>query len=199
MAITLATAIDGKTADGQSSKTIHWLTDYSYYSRKDKKMNSLLCINHTSAHIQGAGSQSISHLSTASSAERMDSEKTKTAPAVSPSPAPRMDEYIPERERSREGIREMKQNERKAAPDAADGPDTPKPEEETCTTDTDRVDAEIRRLREKLEKLQQQLAGAGNQPQEQHRLEQQITRAQQELQAKDTDTYRRQQAEYRMG
>lgn len=211
-------------------------------------MNSLLCVNHTSAHMQGAGSQSISHLSTASSAERMDSEKIKTAPAAEPPvPAPRMDEYIPEGERAcdapglyqivpdedgrrsiafdefsqtgahkakhsdpagengeaaGEGIREMKQHERKAAPDAPnapDGPDADEPRKQTCTTDTDKVDAEIRRLREKLEKLQQQLSGTGNQPQEQRRLEQQIAQVQQELQAKDTDSYRRQQAEYRMG
>lgn len=207
-------------------------------------MNSILSINHTASLIGNAGSQSISELSPMEPSERTGSEKSTPA-AASPSPTPRMDEYLPGKESDAPGLyriipdedglrsiafdsisqtginrtgegthsgpaggddeisgemnREIRENGKKAAldaPDAPKDPDAEQPEEETCITDTDKVDAEIRRLREKLEKLQQQLSGAGNQPQEQRRLEQQIAQVQQELQAKDTDSYRRQQAEH---
>lgn len=181
-------------------------------------MNSILSISHAPAYMQAADSQSVSCLSPAGPGDRIGSEASapETAPAA---PAPRMDEYIPGKEPDAPGLYQIVSDEdglRSIAFDELNRPDDNSaaegkysdplgrkgedaPEEETCTTDTDKVDAEIRRLREKLADLQRQLSAAQSQPQQQIRLEKQIAQIQQELQAKDTDSYRRQHAECQMG
>ncbi|MDE7325417.1 MAG: hypothetical protein K2N63_03915 [Lachnospiraceae bacterium] len=67
-------------------------------------------------------------------------------------------------------------------------------QKEKCTTDTGRVDREIRKLREKEQQIKQQLKSAGKDPQKVRELEKKLARLQSELSQKDNDTYRRQNA-----
>ena len=59
---------------------------------------------------------------------------------------------------------------------------------ETCTSNTDRVDAEVKQLRQEKE----QLRGASGDEKREAALKQKITRIDVELRMKDNDTYRRQ-------
>ena len=82
------------------------------------------------------------------------------------------------------------------SPEKADGEDK---KSESCTANTDRVDAEIKRLKEKQEKLEQQLAKAGQDPTKQEKLRQQLDQVERELQMKDNDSYRRQNTTFSCG
>lgn len=64
-------------------------------------------------------------------------------------------------------------------------------QEEKCTGNTDKVEREIRKLKEEKKQLEQKLRMASD-PQKTKDLEQQIANIEQELQLKDTDIYRRQ-------
>lgn len=63
---------------------------------------------------------------------------------------------------------------------------------ETCTSNTDRVDAEVKQLRQEKEQLMQQLRGVSGDEKREAALKQKITRIDVELRMKDNDTYRRQ-------
>ncbi len=69
---------------------------------------------------------------------------------------------------------------------------------ERTTTDTDEVDREIKRAKEKASQLQQQVDHAPEGP-ERDRLEKQLRQAENEVQLKDNDTYRRQHAKISFG
>ena len=66
---------------------------------------------------------------------------------------------------------------------------------EECTTNTDKVDREIRELREKKKELEQKLARSDG-PEEKKRLETQLQQTERELQMKDNDSYWRSHAQY---
>lgn len=66
---------------------------------------------------------------------------------------------------------------------------------EECTTNTDKVDREIRELREKKKELEQKLARSDG-PEDKKRLETQLQQTERELQMKDNDSYRRSHAQY---
>lgn len=70
-----------------------------------------------------------------------------------------------------------------------------KPVIEKCTVNTDRVDAEIKKLKEQLQTIQKQLSQAEN-AEEQEALKKQLTTIEAELRAKDNDAYRKQNATY---
>ncbi len=74
----------------------------------------------------------------------------------------------------------------------------PKESVERTTTDTDEVDREIKRAKEKASQLQQQVDHAPEGP-ERDRLEKQLRQAENEVQLKDNDTYRRQHAKISFG
>lgn len=63
---------------------------------------------------------------------------------------------------------------------------------ESCTCNTDRVDEEIKRLKEKQEQLEQKLRAAEGENAE--RIKKQLESVSAELAMKDNDTYRRQNA-----
>lgn len=63
-----------------------------------------------------------------------------------------------------------------------------------CTTDTSRVDWEIKQLREKKKQLEQQLERAVGDEKKCRELERQLAQINAELAHKDNDTYRRQHA-----
>lgn len=64
-------------------------------------------------------------------------------------------------------------------------------QEEKCTGNTDKVEREIRKLKEEKKQLEQKLHSVSD-PQKTKDLEKQLAKIEQELQLKDTDTYRRQ-------
>ncbi len=63
-----------------------------------------------------------------------------------------------------------------------------------CTGNTDQVDREIRRLKREKESLERQLAQAGSDPAAREKLQKRLSRIEQELNMKDTDSYRRRNA-----
>ena len=75
--------------------------------------------------------------------------------------------------------------------------DAPEQSEKTekCTINTDKVDREIRELREKKKELEQKLARSDG-PEDKKRLETQLQQTERELQMKDNDSYRRSHAQY---
>lgn len=70
--------------------------------------------------------------------------------------------------------------------------DDPDKKTESCTCNTDKVDREIKRLKEKQEQLEQRLRSAEGEAARQ--LEKQLESVSAELLQKDNDAYRRQQA-----
>lgn len=75
----------------------------------------------------------------------------------------------------------------------ADGNRPGKPSEK-CVTDTDRVDREIEKLKEKKQQLEQQIRSAFGDEKKVRELEKELAQVESELSQKDNDTYRRQNA-----
>jgi len=71
------------------------------------------------------------------------------------------------------------------------GDDSP---EEKCTTNTDKVDREIKKLKEQKQQLEQQIKAASGEEERVKELKKKLSRIQGELSQKDNDTYRRQKA-----
>ncbi len=69
-----------------------------------------------------------------------------------------------------------------------------KAKSEKCTCNTDKVDREIKKLKEKADQLEQRLRAADGEKAE--ALEKELARIQTELSQKDNDGYRRSQAEF---
>ncbi len=66
---------------------------------------------------------------------------------------------------------------------------------EKCTTNTDKVDREIQKLKEVKQQLEQQIRSAFGNEKEIRELEKKLAQIESELSQKDHDTYRRQNAE----
>lgn len=79
-------------------------------------------------------------------------------------------------------------------PEEPEKPEKEKSESEECTCDTGKVDRELKKLREKAERLEQKLRSASGE--EADKLRKQLAAAQSELAQKDNDTYRRSRAEF---
>lgn len=71
-----------------------------------------------------------------------------------------------------------------------EGKDQEKPE--VCVGNTDRVEQEIRKLKEKKQQLEQQLQSASGDKKKVREVERKLAQVEQELSTKDNDTYRRQ-------
>ena len=63
-----------------------------------------------------------------------------------------------------------------------------------CTTNTDKVDKEIEKLKEKQQQLEQQIKSASGDEKKVKELEKKLAQVESELSQKDNDTYRRQNA-----
>lgn len=63
---------------------------------------------------------------------------------------------------------------------------------ESCTANTDKVDREIKKLKEKKQELEQQIRSASGDEEKTRELEKKLAQVEQELKRKDNDTYRRQ-------
>lgn len=81
----------------------------------------------------------------------------------------------------------------KPAKEAPPAKSEPEHKAESCTTNTDKVDREIEKLKEKQKRLEQQLRVTQD-SQTAEDLKRQLAQAENELQQKDNDTYRRQNA-----
>ncbi len=75
------------------------------------------------------------------------------------------------------------------------GVGSPEDGAEECTTDTDKVDREIKKLKEQKQKLEQQIKAAFGDEKKVKELERKLSQIEGELSQKDNDTYRRQNAE----
>lgn len=71
------------------------------------------------------------------------------------------------------------------------GKDQGKPAQ-NCVGNTDKVDQEIKKLKEKKQELEQQLRSACGDEKKIRELEKKLARAEQELSRKDNDAYRKQ-------
>lgn len=74
--------------------------------------------------------------------------------------------------------------------------DEPADGEEKCVGNTDQVDREIRELKEKKQKLEQQIKEASGDEQKTKELENQLAQVERELTQKDNDTYRKQHSTF---
>lgn len=72
--------------------------------------------------------------------------------------------------------------------------DAPDEAEEKCTMRTDKVDQEIRKLKEKKQQLEQQIKAAAGDDEKIRELEKKLSQVEGELSQKDNDTYRKQHA-----
>lgn len=79
-------------------------------------------------------------------------------------------------------------------PEEPEEPEKEKSKSEKCICDTGKVDRELKKLREKAERLEQQLRSASGG--EAETLRKQLAAVQSELAQKDNDTYRRSHAEF---
>lgn len=70
-----------------------------------------------------------------------------------------------------------------------------KPEEE-CMANTDKVDREIRKLKEKKSQIERQIRSASGDEKKTEELEKKLAQVENELKQKDNDTYRRQHSSY---
>ncbi len=66
--------------------------------------------------------------------------------------------------------------------------------EEKCVTNTDKVDREIKKLKEEKQQLEQQIQSASGDEKKIRELEKKLAQVENELSQKDNDTYRRQHA-----
>lgn len=134
--------------------------------------------------LQQAAPEHTGRAEAAAQAKQMEKE-AGSAPQGGP-PAPDVDEYI--RSEGDSGNRKRADLPNKA-PDGTES-------KERCTANTDKVDAEIRKLKEKKENIQQQLAKAADHPEQREKLEKQLQQIENELKMKDNDSYRRRHTEY---
>ncbi len=63
-----------------------------------------------------------------------------------------------------------------------------------CTANTDKVDREIKKLKEQKQQLEQQIKAASGDDEKVKELEKKLSQVEAELRQKDNDTYRRQNA-----
>lgn len=73
--------------------------------------------------------------------------------------------------------------------------DIPEKSAEKCTTNTDKVDREIEKLKEKKQQLEKQIQSASGNEKKVRELERKLAKIESELIQKYNDTYRRQNAE----
>lgn len=74
------------------------------------------------------------------------------------------------------------------------GADSPEEDAEKCTANTDKVDREIKKLKEQKQQLEQQIKAASGDEEKVKELEKKLSQIEGELSQKDNDTYRRQNA-----
>ena len=74
--------------------------------------------------------------------------------------------------------------------------DDPKKPAEKCTANTDKVDKEIEKLKEKKKQLEKEIKAASEDEEKVRKLEKKLAQVESELSQKDNDTYRRQHTSF---
>lgn len=99
----------------------------------------------------------------------------------------------PTEEKVKESLKEQDKNsnvnDAAAAPKKSDGA-------KRCTANTDEVDREIKKLKEKKQQLEQQIRMAAEDEEKVRDLEKELAQVESELSQKDNDAYRRQHASF---
>lgn len=134
-------------------------------------------------------------------------QEEKESTASGSSLPPNVDEYIPGEEPVSAGLYRQGTDENGNPKIIFDAPDegekaagAPEKEEaQKCTVNTDKVDAEIKKLKKEKASIEKQLAKAGNDPIQQRKLYRELQQIEGELKMKDNDSYRKQHAEYKQG
>lgn len=109
--------------------------------------------------------------------------------------APRYDEFVPSKDTAAEPADKKPDAENKSGAPKSKSDDT-KPEEEECTVNTDKVDAEIERLKKKKKNLEAQIRQAADDPEKAEKLKREKASVEAELMTKDNDNYRKQHSTY---
>lgn len=145
----------------------------------------------------------------AGEAARTAPKKSEEIPVEESDRDVRRDEYVPSEKDEPIGLYSMEQDEngdpeikfddpnksdKSEKTGGRDEPEKEKSKSEECTCNTDKVDRELKRLREKAERLEQQLRSASDE--EAAKIQKQLAGVQSELAQKDNDSYRRSQAEF---
>ena len=94
-----------------------------------------------------------------------------------------------------DGKEELKAEKADGKKPKVDGDSQGKPAE-VCVGNTDKVDREIEKLKEKKRELEQQIRSASGDERKIRELEKKLTQVEQELSQKDNDTYRKQHSEF---
>lgn len=156
---------------------------------------------------------SLAHLEKQEQVQQAVQEEKESTASGSSLP-PNVDEYIPGEEPVSAGLYRQGTDENgnpkiifdapdegeKAADKGEKAADAPEKEEaQKCTVNTDKVDAEIKKLKKEKASIEKQLAKAGNDPIQQRKLYRELQQIEGELKMKDNDSYRKQHAEYTQG
>lgn len=113
-------------------------------------------------------------------------------------PAKKFDEYSESEKDQPIGLYSVSEDENGEPRINYDPPEDDSPEGgEKCTANTDKVDSEIKMIKEKAEEIQKKLKYASGE--EKFRLEKQLRAVNAELMQKDNDSYRRQNTIFTMG
>ena len=156
--------------------------------------------------ISGVGSNAAQSFVAAASVKAAPKVQQHEAEAPARSRAPVVDEYVPEEKQEPSGRYWLGQDEdgrpkvyfddpERAVDDPSDAPTPAKKvkgdKAERCTGNTDQVDREIKRLKQRKETLERQIS---SQPDDVKikELERKLAQVERELALKDNDTYRRQ-------
>lgn len=91
------------------------------------------------------------------------------------------------------------EGEQAQAPSNVDETERSEEKTEKRTVSTDKVDAEISKLKEQKKSLEQQMSRAVDNPDKQEELRSRLQQLESEIAMKDNDSYRRQHAEYTFG
>ena len=119
------------------------------------------------------------------------------AEAFPRSRAPVVDEYVPEEKQEPSGRYWLGKDEDGQLkvyfddPERADSKPSDAPKAERCTGNTDQVDREIKRLKQRKETLERQISAQTDEVKIRE-LERKLAQVERELAQKDNDTYRRQ-------
>jgi hypothetical protein len=139
-------------------------------------------------------------LSDENGAKRSDETEKKTSPAK-PSDEEDQRDVAPAEEDQRD-VAPAEEDQRDVAPDEKDEDEKSKKASDdkktvrTGTVDTGKVDAEIRKLKQEKQRIAQALRQAAGDDQDQEALQKRLEAVDSELRVKDTDAYRKQNAEY---
>ncbi|MCF4152412.1 hypothetical protein L2W58_11455 [Dethiosulfovibrio sp. F2B] len=118
----------------------------------------------------------------------------KTEPEESVASAENQDEYIPsdgDQERA-SGVYRMEKDENGNSKVTVDAPSSEK--SSSSTTNTDSVDAEIKKLKQQRAQLQKQLQNAQGDENQRKSIEKQLAQVEAEIAFKNSDAYRKQQS-----